>query len=478
MVQIRVPDLGGLCERGLAQAVRLGRGCAVVQMIDLSQFQGVDILNCARILQDLEGNSFYWEHPSVNEGLATGGSSHVLSSKGDERFEKLATQVERLQQEAVCGSGFQGAVEYPLLVGGFSFFSEVTDDLWSEFGVARMILPKVALVRRGNKLWGMVQSWVETMDESNVVHNRLEEGLRMLSSVFQSEVSQVEWKNTGELEALSKEKQSHAWNMMVKALQHKMASSDLHKAVLTQVMYYSVCTDAYQVSARLRKQYPDCYCFCIVPESKTGAESGNGIFVGASPERLISFEGNKACLSALAGTASRGSDPADDNQYAQRLFHSAKDREEHRVVVDEITGLLSSYGEVSFSTEPCLMQLANVQHLHTPIVFFPRGDISPLTLLGKLHPTPAVGGYPREQALQAIAELEQFERGWFASPIGWLQGPRHGEFAVALRCGLLRPNQAYLFVGAGILEASKPQDEWHELQLKLQPMISAINPSL
>ena len=115
-----------------------------------------------------------------------------------------------------------------------------------------------------------------------------------------------------------------------------------------------------------------------------------------------------------------------------------------------------------------------MQHLQTPIV----GELLPgrciLDVMADLHPTPAVGGFPREEALATIRRVEQLDRGWYAGPLGWIGAGGHGEFAVALRSGLITEQEAMLFAGCGIVGDSDPQSEYAESCLKLQVMLRGL----
>jgi isochorismate synthase EntC len=122
-----------------------------------------------------------------------------------------------------------------------------------------------------------------------------------------------------------------------------------------------------------------------------------------------------------------------------------------------------------------LLKLRNVQHLYTPVTGRLTGDNDILQLVGQLHPTPAVGGFPRQAAVDAIREREQLDRGWYASPVGWLNRRGEGEFAVALRSALLHYNKATLFAGCGIMGDSNPESEYAESNLKMRVMLSALS---
>ena len=121
--------------------------------------------------------------------------------------------------------------------------------------------------------------------------------------------------------------------------------------------------------------------------------------------------------------------------------------------------------------EPALVQIANIQHLATPVRAQLADSRSAIALAGALHPTPAVGGEPREPALDLIDEIEGMDRGWYAAPVGWMDATEDGEFCVALRSGLLRDRDAHLFAGAGIVADSDPASELAETEIKLEALL-------
>ena len=126
---------------------------------------------------------------------------------------------------------------------------------------------------------------------------------------------------------------------------------------------------------------------------------------------------------------------------------------------------------VETEPEPALVKVANIQHLATPVHAQLSEPLSAIELAGLLHPTPAVGGEPRDVALRAIAELELMDRGWYAGPVGWMDAAEDGEFCVALRSALLRDRIAHLYAGAGIVGDSDPEAELAETELKLEAML-------
>src|SRR5204863_9198289 len=126
--------------------------------------------------------------------------------------------------------------------------------------------------------------------------------------------------------------------------------------------------------------------------------------------------------------------------------------------------------------EPDVVRFTNIQHLATSVAAElrdPAADV--LTLAAALHPTPAVGGWPRAAADLLIDELEGMERGWYAGAVGWMDGRGDGELAVAIRCGLLYEDGARLYAGNGMMPDSDPEAELAETRLKLRVLLGALS---
>jgi menaquinone-specific isochorismate synthase len=234
----------------------------------------------------------------------------------------------------------------------------------------------------------------------------------------------------------------------------------------------------------LRRLYPDCYTFSV-------SNSQGQSFLGASPERLVSLQGGsgKACpvlyssvhpshahliTDALAGSAARGKTTCEDAHIANNLLNSVKELHEHRVVIQFIRQQLCQLGLMPQLSPLRLLQLSNIQHLHTPIYASVPPEIHLLDIVAKLHPTPAVAGVPRELACEQIRQYEPFERSLYAAPIGWVDYQGNGEFAVGIRSALVDGCRARLYAGAGIVAGSDPNRELAEVQLKLQALLHTI----
>jgi len=201
-------------------------------------------------------------------------------------------------------------------------------------------------------------------------------------------------------------------------------------------------------------------------------------FIGASPELLVAVEGNTVRSHPLAGTAPRTGNPDTDQRAAAELLASEKNQIEHRVVIDMIHDTLLPWcSYLDWEPEPSIISVANVQHLSTAMegqLSTPRPNV--LELVTALSPTPALGGFPRAEALALIARTEGFERGRYGGAVGWVDAAGEGTWAVAIRCAELSVDRctARLVAGGGIVADSDPLSELAETQAKLQAMLSAI----
>lgn len=201
-------------------------------------------------------------------------------------------------------------------------------------------------------------------------------------------------------------------------------------------------------------------------------------FIGASPELLLSVDGDVVRSHPLAGTTPRTGDPVVDDALARTLLASIKDQIEHRVVIDVIHDMLLPHcSYLDWEPEPSVVKVANVQHLGTLIEGRLRDGHPPvLELVRALCPTPALGGHPRADALELIERVEGFDRADYGGAIGWVDAHGNGTFAVAIRCASFSPDRrsAVLTAGGGIVADSDPLSELAETQAKFQAMLSAI----
>jgi menaquinone-specific isochorismate synthase len=239
--------------------------------------------------------------------------------------------------------------------------------------------------------------------------------------------------------------------------------TDLKKVVLSRdlEMVLPHQPDLTEPLARLRSRYPDCWTYKV-----------EGVF-GASPELLLRAERGEVSARVLAGTAGRGTDPDVDRAIADGLSHSIKNNHEHAYAVQSMVSELEPFCEwVEADAQPFSLALPDLWHLATDV----RGKLKPATslldVIAKLHPTAAVAGTPRDLAIALIEELEPYDRGGYAGPVGWVSADGSGELAIALRGGIIESTGDQVVVraiaGCGIVAESDPQAELAETELKFR----------
>ncbi|WP_374405808.1 isochorismate synthase MenF [Pelagerythrobacter sp.] len=200
------------------------------------------------------------------------------------------------------------------------------------------------------------------------------------------------------------------------------------------------------------------------------------LLMGATPELLVSRDGDRVVSEPLAGSLPRGRDPVQDRERAAALLASDKDRREHRITVEYILDLLAPLcSDLRTPGGMGLRSTMTMWHLGTRIEGTLKQDApSAVALAAMLHPTPAVGGHPREAALEAIRELEPHDRGFYAGAVGHVDERGDGEWHVALRCAQVGGSRITLHAGAGIVEGSVPESEVHETAAKFRAMLRAL----
>jgi isochorismate synthase len=262
----------------------------------------------------------------------------------------------------------------------------------------------------------------------------------------------------------------------------RIRSGGLQKVVLARTLEVRAGRplDAKRLAHRLRAVDPQAYTF-IVPTSVLDTETENRpkhvhTLVGASPELLVSRRGLEVRSNPLAGSAPRSGDPEEDRANASALVASPKDREEHAIVVDAVAETLEPFcAQLAWDPEPVPLETPNVWHLSTRFRGMLREPApSALDLVAALHPTPAVAGTPRDVALDVIDELEPFDRGRYAGPVGWMDADGDGEWALALRCADLQGDRAVLYAGAGIVADSEPERELDETERKFRAFLDSL----
>ncbi|MCA9580512.1 MAG: isochorismate synthase [Myxococcales bacterium] len=404
--------------------------------------------------------SVAWEPPNGDRIVGWGVAAQIEAS-GSERFSSIRDQATRILSRAEVFHHRDAPDVVPRFFGGFAFSAgSAKAGPWASFGDATFVLPRWTYGRRGSTAWLSL-----AIDGDGA----LSEGTRLLGELDELLASM---RTRGSLPAEAPDAGAQAvehlsrddWQTRVQAATAAISEGDLRKVVVARCSFVQAkaALDPESLLTRLRRSYPECFSFSM--------RFRDTAFLGAAPERLVQRSGNHVVTEALAGSIDVREEFA-----SERLRESAKDRAEQRFVVQHVLDRLGPYcAQLSHPSEPGVRVLPNLVHLCTPIHGTLSSPVHILDLVALLHPTPAVGGVPTERALPWIAANEPSPRGWYAGPVGWFDREGDGEFAVALRSGLVRGREAWIYAGAGIVEGSDPDAEYQETALKLRAVLGAL----
>jgi menaquinone-specific isochorismate synthase len=418
------------------------------------------------------------------------GSARELRGTGPERWTQIARAAQGLEiaGAVIAGEsaglaplaplGALGAAR-PRWIGGAAFAPGAADRApWTGFGDAWFVLPRWTYVRDGARAQLVLA--VDARDAGHAARWRDE--LALLHAAFAAARPARPQPALVELQRAS----AAEWHDQVVAITDAITAGTCSKIVAarTATIALAGAVRAADLLAALDHRHAECVRVLIQPP-------GAGALIAATPERLVRRDGDLVWCDALAGThriastvsaasAAAGHDDAPavrDRAVAEagtQLLASLKDRREHALVVQAIRAALSDGAEVDAPAEPAIRVLRHVVHLHTPFRARLRAPRHVLELAARLHPTPAVGGTPREIAIDWIRSREPVARGWYSAPVGWFDLDGNGELAVAIRSGVLAGNRAHLWAGAGIVAGSDPDRELAETELKLRAMLGAL----
>jgi isochorismate synthase len=415
-----------------------------------------------------------WLRPSEDFALVGVGRAWSIEPAGAERFGDADSAWRSLLQGVRLSRPAEVRGLGPVLLGGMGFTGRapVPGGEWAPFGACSMVVPSLAALQSGGRTWltssivangatagakaaGLERTWTQIAARAGELAPPAGESAPPPSDAPLA--IDGEWPT------------AQQWRHIVGLATGAVGRGRLDKVVFARRVDMS-SPAAVDVSNALRR------LVASAPESTVFAfRRGTATFIGATPERLVRAEGRTYRTAAVAGSIRRGADPTEDAALAAELLASEKEREEHAVVVRAIRRQLAPISErLEIAPEPGVLVLRHVQHLVTEIAGTLRVQEGLLALAGRLHPTPAVGGEPRDLALAMIDEHEGFDRGWYAGPVGWLSADGDGELMVALRCGLVEDRRVTLYAGCGIVADSDPDREWEESRIKMRAVAAAL----
>jgi isochorismate synthase len=465
--------------RSAARARALGRPVLAWTAAPLPRELQVDPVAAFDRARAVAQERVLWRSAGEPFALVGIGAAWSVEAAGEGRFGQAAAAWQSLLQDAATSDEATGRaapeepIAGPVAFGAFAFGPESpTDRVWHGFPAGRLTLPRVAVVRRAEAARLIVAALIDPPRgpaglPDHEVHASVTACVEAIAGGGEAADAADARPDAADL-AVDEFPPRAAWCAAVSDTARAIREQAFRKAVLARSLRIRAARlDPIAAVRALDEAYPDCTLFAVAV--------GGRCFFGATPERLVRLANGTVRVTALAGSARRGATADEDARLGAALLAGAKDRTEHAIVVEFLRDALSAVCTVvSAPADPVVLKLRNVQHLATPITGVLRGRHTALDLVARLHPSPAVGGAPRAEALRWIRAREGWERGWYAGPIGWVDGTGGGEFAVAIRSALVTGAEARVFAGCGIVAASDPDREYAESCLKLQPVLSAL----
>ena len=405
--------------------------------------------------------SMFWAEPGSRAVCVALGTAIALEAAGNQRVAQLLHDAAQLWSKLAVLTLPGSRAASPKIFGGLSFAPGMrSDEPWLDFPESSFVLPRwLYTEERGRATLTRTLHVTELAAEGSSPFRELLELQALLRGTVQGTVTPAP--PSAKAVAMPAHGED-AWLQLVRDAKVELQAGILEKIVLAQrtTLTLSAPVDTAWLLGRLAAEAPASSIFAI--------QRGDATFIGATPEWLIRQNGLHIESEALAGSCSIDDGP-------ESLLASVKDRAEHALVVRALSDTLRelSHG-VSHPPSPAVLRLRHLLHLRTPVRATLKEHRHVLDLVSQLHPTPAVGGVPRERALAAIRAMESSERGWFAAPLGWFDSAGNGRFVIGLRSGLVRGRCIDVYAGAGIMPDSEPSLELAEVYLKQRTFLRAL----
>ncbi|WP_105993741.1 isochorismate synthase [Staphylococcus simulans] len=339
--------------------------------------------------------------------------------------------------------------------GGFQFSSHKSDDEWRQFGLNHFVLPKILITLDESATYITYTVLREEFD-IEVLHD-------IVDKVAHTKVQPTQPNgNISRSEDIYKEE----WLELVQEAIDSM--NDEEKIVLARrrLIRFDQNIDIAYILENAMKNESNSYIFVM--------QSEGSIFFSQTPEQLMEVENQVLSTKAVAGTIRRTSDEEQDKKHVDAFLQDSKNLQEHHFVVQSILDDIAPYvNKVDYNTHPKILKNDHLYHLYTEIAA-DLEDKTYIGLLDRLHPTPALGGYPKDKAMDFIEQKEFGTRGLYGAPVGYIDMEDNCEFIVAIRSMLIKQDQATLYAGCGIIKQSDPKSELDETTLKFTPMMNAL----
>ena len=409
----------------------------------------------------------YIERSADDEAVAAAEAVVQARFDGADRFAQVKAFADEILENTIAVGDLNEPFTGPHFFTAFSFDDSVAED--AAFPAATVFLPRWQVSRSKDKYGAVANLKIEADTDIDSLVMRVWGAYRKFGAFDYVEKTDVSAAPKPEIKS-RRELAPDVYPAAVGKALEAISKGTYEKIVLARGIELEADRPWQPLDTlnRLRERFSGCFTF-----SFAGGDARS--FIGATPERLLQIRNGRLLTEAIAGSAPRGATAGEDAKFARDLLESEKDLHEHICVRDSILRRLQKVGvDGRAEAQPQLLLLANVQHLRTRIEAEVGESVHLLDILLEMHPTPAVGGSPREDAVPCIAELEQIERGLYAGVVGWFNHLNEGEMIVGIRSALIEDKIARLYAGAGIVKGSDPEKEMRETEMKLKALLDVL----
>jgi menaquinone-specific isochorismate synthase len=444
-------------------AQKLGRPILISEVHKTDRIDPISFFNGGR--DRYLGERFYWKDPSEEVVLiGIGITKQIQSDQATDRFFHVEEEWRTFLKDSLIFNPYNENGLGPVMFGGFSFDPlKAKTALWSKYADSLFHVPKYMLTIVKGQTYVTTNIVCTPNDDYTLFEKVMNERNQLLASLEQdTEINSAKLLEMIEISPLQ-------WKQTVDELVDDLKTGSLKKVVLARELrlLFDHHVKADVILENLYHQQRDSFIFAF--------ESNGDCFIGATPERLVKKQGTNVFSTCLAGSIKRGKTDEEDKRLGQTLLNDQKNLNEHGFVVEMIKEALEeSCEEIILPDKPQLMKIRDIQHLYTPVIGKCQKDASLLLLVERLHPTPALGGLPKQEAVEKIRQVEELDRGFYAAPLGWVDYQGNGEFSVSIRSGLIQGKEASLFAGCGVVANSDSESEYLETSLKFRPMLRAL----
>ena len=429
------------------------------------EFDLDDLLKVSTTHEIKSDFNFYWHQPYSKLILAglNQASSFILTNKEDEShfndsIKQTLDSIISISENKNIG---------PKMIGG-SMFSYKSNQLsiWNKIPKSKYVLPECLATKNDEGSWLTISKKIYRNTNIDNTIDSFVNICSMYKKYFSIDLPEIQKHIFRDVIDLP---QKEDYYNIIDSVIKQIEDGNLDKVVISRMKHIilekKLCISS--IMRNLIELYPECLNYYF--------NFSNSIFFGSSPERLIQKKEQTIITEAIAGTAPRGRNMKEDNNYECGLLNSKKDKKQHQFVVKDIINKINPISNsFDIPNSPSIIKLKNVQHLKTIINANIDKKYYLVDLIKILHPTPAIAGTPTDKALNLILLNETNNRGWYSGPIGWMDNNGNGDIFVALRSAFQTNKNVYLFSGSGIVLESIPSLEWDETEMKLDPILNSL----